>query len=115
MVNLDLLDRALAEIDAAPESWNQSSWSTCLAAKVAIVAGVKSECPCRCTPYVINEDGDREHVRDYARRMLGIAPWYASILLSSETTRAKMGLIRDALARQEEIIRSEALVISVAG
>lgn len=82
-VNVDLLQRTLAHIEAHPEEWNQGTWrcgtAACFAGHAAILAGAQwAEPDYETAPWLDNEkvitpSGERREVFDYAPEVLGLA------------------------------------------
>jgi hypothetical protein len=89
--NLDLLDQAIARIEADPGRWNQGVWrcgtGCCLAGHVALIAGAKwaSDHPAAgdedYESVIPPQGGAAIHVASYARSALGIDDEWLSGLL----------------------------------
>ena len=79
--NLELVERALKQIEAFPEEWDQNDWRTqnrcgtayCFAGHVAMLAG--ASWASAVLDDVVTPDGRIMLVSDYAAEMLGIKGW----------------------------------------
>lgn len=108
VVNIDLLDRALARIDANPEKWTQREWrcetGMCLAGWVAAVAGASWELP--DTPdhdYVLDPvTGESLHVSRYAQDALGVNGDQRHVLFRGMNERVELQAMRDVLAQDPD-------------
>jgi hypothetical protein len=120
MVNLNLLDAALARIDADPDSWNQGAWrcetGMCLAGHVAHAAGAAW-----ATTYdvevgflTVTPDGGKttEPVSWFAAEVLGLTDGQRYGLFDGYNTREGLQAMRDLLAvnpdASEEDLRAAA-------
>ena len=103
-MNIELLDRVLAHIDADPLQWNQHSWHHCVAAHTAEVMGLQwatnFEDPAQYD-FVVNEDGMAEHVAYYAERVLGLNLVEADRLFALDNTREDLQILRNWMVGEE--------------
>jgi hypothetical protein len=91
--NLDLLDQAIARIEAEPDRWNQSVWrcgtGCCLAGHVALIAGARwaSDDPAASDEdyesVLPGEGGAATHVATCARSALRMPSEWLSDLLDN--------------------------------
>lgn len=110
MPNIELLDKALANIDAHPEEWNQGTYGRktpcdtagCLAYHVGVVLGAKIEWEQRD----YSESGflsivaiDGREPATFAKNALEISYQSAGILFAGGNNRTDLQDYRDALAR----------------
>jgi hypothetical protein len=112
VVNIDLLDRALAQIDAHPDEWDQNNWhcgtSMCLAGWVGTVTGARWATSAMYEPCVVDLESHRvAHVADYARDRLGITATQGDALFNGYNTRAALQAMRDLLAEKPDATRLE--------
>lgn len=101
-VNVELLQRTLAQIEAHPELWEQREWRTetdcgtayCFAGWAAVLSGaafVRHEDGSLSYEYVIPPGGgDSIWIQDYAAQVLGIGSRHAMDLFDGYNTLADL-------------------------
>lgn len=86
MINVDLLDRTLAHVEAHPDEWNQLTYrcesGLCFAGWAAVLAGGRWVEPEKYSSVLVAEEGDPDedrlhtsgsvHAHDRAQRVLGL-------------------------------------------
>lgn len=108
-VNIDLLKRALAQVEEHPDQWQQAHWATppapecgtahCIGGWAVVLHGVEIDPdePCYVMPLPADEpdpgltynDGEMD-TWDYARWLLGLEEWQANDLFASINTLADL-------------------------
>jgi hypothetical protein len=119
MANIEALDRALAAIDADPDSWNQGSWAYktscgtayCVAGWAAVQAGGQmiwgpedDETGYSDAMLVrLPSSGTEVYIEDFAQSVLDLTDAQAGALFGGSNTRAELQLIRDMLAADPDV------------
>lgn len=111
MADIELLDQALAAIDADPESWDQMCYARrtdcgtahCVAGHVAKLRGGKPVFlgPAADTS-IVEVDGVRWSYSEFARRALRISPEQSGCLFHEANSREDLQAMRDALAEDPD-------------
>jgi len=93
-VNVELLKKTLAHIEAHPEEWNQLEWcgtSCCFAGHAALLSGSSRVIDTEGAPVVLwarvrRPDGKLAHVWDVAEQELGLDEARAERLFQADNT-----------------------------
>jgi hypothetical protein len=106
-VNIELLDKALARIDANPDTWRQASWhcgtAACLAGHVALAAGYQWASDDAIEVFVTSPDGAiTDEVASVAEDLLGLDSKSAFELFWCANTREDLQRMRDVLANDPQ-------------